>query len=126
MPKISVFIAESVSSSDFYDGRTDGRAAQEVVKLHQVRCEYRVTLDQKHLEKAVKEALAGDFGVFHLSCHGDEEGPRLSDGTDLSWTKLAGILKPLASENRLLVMASCSGGYTGLAKALKKAGATFG
>lgn len=126
MSKISVFIAESVSSSDFYAGRTDGHAAKEVVRLHQIRCEYRVVLDRIHLKKAVQEALKDDFGVFHLSCHGDDDGIRLSDGEDLGWSALAAILKPLASEKRLLVMASCSGGYAGLATELRKAQAIFG
>ncbi|ESX20338.1 hypothetical protein X747_29100 [Mesorhizobium sp. LNJC384A00] len=126
MSEMSVFIAESVSPVDFYIGRTDGRAAFEVVRLHQVRCEYRVVLDRLRLKKAVREALKGDFGVFHLSCHGADDGVRLSDGTDLSWTELAEILKPLASVDRLLVMACCSGGYAGLATELRKAGAVFG
>lgn len=76
MSQISVFIAESVSPADFYDGRTDGRAALEVVRLHEVRCEYRVVLDRPRLKKAVQEALKGDFGVFHLSCHGAHCGFR--------------------------------------------------
>jgi len=126
MAAISVFIAESVSSADFYDGRTDGRAAQEVVRLHQVRSDYRLVLDRKHLKKAVREAADGDFGVFHLSCHGDKDGVRLTDGEDLDWAELAGILKPVAGEGRLLVMASCSGGYAGLGAALAEAGAVFG
>lgn len=126
MSEISVFIAESVSPADFYIGQTDGRAAFEVVRLHQVRCEYRVVLDRLRLKKAVREALNGDFGVFHLSCHGADDGVRLSDRTDLSWTELAEILKPLASVDRLLVMASCSGGYAGLGTELRKAGAVFG
>lgn len=126
MSDLSIFIAESVGAADFYTGRTDGRAAQEVIKLHQTRCEYRVVLDRTRLRQAVRDAAEGDFDVFHLSCHGDEDGVRLSDGTDLDWGELAKVLQPLADDKKLLVMASCSGGYAGLTKALKSSKAVFG
>jgi hypothetical protein len=61
-----------------------------------------------------------------LSCHGDESGVELSDGDALTWAELAEVLKPLAQSDRLLVMASCSGGNPGLTRALALAGATYG
>jgi hypothetical protein len=121
---ISVFIAESLDAASFYIGRSDGRATHEVLKVHRLESDYRIVLDRKILNRAIRDAA--NFSVFHLSCRGGDDGVQLSDMQWLDWDELAALLKPLASKDRLLVIASCSGGHSGLTQALAKADAAFG
>ena len=69
-----MFVAESVQAEDFYEGRTDGFAANEVLKIQQVRTSYKIVLDKDHLERAIGDAHAGDFQALHISAHGDGRG----------------------------------------------------
>lgn len=124
--KISVFIAESLAPRDFYLRRLDGFAANEVLKIQSCRTDYRIVLTRRFLQQAIKEAIRGDYSIFHLSCHGAEDGIRLADGEDIDWLALAEMFVPYATSERCLVMASCSGGHDDFTKALAKAGAHFG
>jgi len=126
LSKLSVFIAESVSPNDFYIGQTDGFAAKEILNIQRVRTQYRIALTRPLLARAIRDAATGVFSAFHLSCHGDEDGIRLADKTDVDWPELARMLRPFALRSRFLVMSSCSGGYVGFSKALQKEGVTFG
>lgn len=127
MPGLRVFIAESLRPLDFYKGRLDGKAARDVLKIEHGQVEYRITFDLKRLRLAVREAAnLGCFNVFHLSCHGDEAGIELTDGSSIDWLTLAQILKDFAAPERILVMSSCCGGNIELTKALMKEGARFG
>lgn len=100
-----IYIIESPSASDLYDGRTEGRALCEALKLAGIPHEYTVAVN---LEKFA-EALAWRDGsrlfnaalkhnaypVVHLSMHGDGEGVSLTDGTSLQWWQLQRILHPI-------------------------------
>ena len=121
-----VFIAESMSSKDFYVGALDGRAAQHVLEIEHKEVQYRAVLDRLHLKKAIREATDGHFDIFQLSCHGNATGIILTDGEELTWEQLAKDLKSLASLTRGLVMASCNSGHRSLADALEKQNAKFG
>ena len=120
-----IFIAESVSAKDFYDGRVDGFAANEVLKIQAIATTYRVVLTKRLLAAAVKEAESWNSSLFHLSCHGDDNGIVLSAGTSVGWLEFAAMIRPIAVPGRSLVMSCCSGGYVGLSKALQKAGGAF-
>ncbi len=122
----SVFIAESVSTEDFYERRVDGHAANEILKIRGLSTKYRVALTKPLLKRAVKEAADGKFQIFHLSAHGNDDGICLSDDTELSWVELAMLLKRVAGPDRGLVMATCGGGDRELTEALRQAGAIFG
>lgn len=122
----SVYIIESLRAKEFYDHCLDGAAANEMLKLLDVRSQYRVALDRKHLEKAISDAVRGDFEVIHLSAHGDRAGVELTDGDEISWEELAEMLRPAAGPKKSLVMATCKGGDKKLAKALRKSGVLFG
>ena len=123
---ISVFIAESLSPKDFYERRLDGFAANEVLKIQSCPTEYRIVLTRKYLRRAIEEADENNFAIFHLSCHGDSDGIKLADGTEIDWLTLAHMFKPFATQERCLVLASCSGGHYAFTKALVKVGAAFG
>lgn len=122
---LSVLIAESVGAEDFYFNRTDGFAANEVLRIQQVRSRYRIAFDRKSLNRAILEADRDDYGILHISCHGDDEQIGLTDGTAINWPDLAGDLLPFANSDRALVLSSCSGGYVGVTKAFQKAGVAF-
>lgn len=126
MSETSVFFAESLDAEDFYDQRLDGFAANEVLKIQSCPSSYRVVLNKMMLQRAIEEAAEQNYAIFHLSCHGDGDGIYLADETFIGWLKLAKMLRPLASCDRTLVMASCSGGHYDLTKALTKADAIFG
>lgn len=124
--KAKVFIAESLAPEDFYKRRLDGFAANEVLKIQNCKSDYRIVLNLKYLDTAIKYATRSDYLIFHLSCHGDKDGIVLANGEFIDWLALARRFKPLASEKRCLIMASCSGGHYDLTKALEKSGSIFG
>jgi len=123
---LSVLIAESVSRDDFYDRRTDGYAANEILRIQQVRSDYRLVLDRRLLVRAVNSAAAQNFTVFHLSCHGDDDGILLADEDFVDWLNLGVLLRGYARMDRALVLSCCSGGYVGVTKAFEKSGVFFG
>lgn len=123
---ISVVVAESVGPRDFYLRRTDGYAAHEVLRIQQTTADYRVSLDKARLIRAIAEAHLYKFKVFHLSCHGNDDGVVLSDGCFLDWLSLGKLFRRYASEDRVLVLSCCSGGYVGVTKAFKKENIVFG
>ena len=125
----SVFVAESVQPVDFYEGRTDGFAANEVLKIQQVRTSYKIVFDKDHLARAVRDARTGDFQVLHISAHGDDRGTSLTDGNSVTWLDLAELLRTFGGApnkaTRILVVSSCMGGYVGLSKALQRHNVAF-
>jgi hypothetical protein len=125
----SVFVDESVEAEDFYEGRTDGFAANEVLKIQQVRTSYKMVFDRDHLTRAIRDARAGNFQVLHISAHGNDGGISLTDGDFVTWLDLAGLLRPFggvpSKASSVLVVSSCLGGYVGLSKALQKRNVAF-
>lgn len=126
MAGFKVFVAESNNPVDFYLGKLDGYAANELLKVLRVPSRYRIVLDRKMLKKAVAEAAKFEADIFHLSCHGDELGIQLADGDDLDWDALAEDLAPLAAPNRIFINAGCVGGHNGIAKAFRATRKRFG
>ncbi len=122
----SVFIAESLSPKDYYEKRMDGFAANEVLKIQSCKSDYKIVLTRDLLNRSIQEATNGDYKIFHLSCHGDVDGIQLANGDEIGWLDLGRMFKKYARQDRLLVMASCSGGHNDFTKALTKAGAIFG
>jgi hypothetical protein len=120
MPKLKVFIAESVSHEDFYDRNWEGHAAEEIVRLLNGRTCYRIVLNRTLLRRAIKEAVEEGYGIFHLSCHGDEDGVQLSGNRNVSWKELAGYFQGAKSAPSALILSSCVGGDAGIARAFDK------
>jgi hypothetical protein len=126
LAKFKVFIAESNSPQDFYHGRLDGYGANELLKVRRIPSRYRLTFNLDMLRLAIKEAERYEGDIFHVSCHGNDKGIALSDGTDLSWDALASEFTTFSNERRILVNSSCEGGHRGIAQAFKKASSQFG
>jgi len=120
MHKLKVFIAESVTHEDFYNRDWEGHAAEEIVRLLNGRTRYRIVLNKTLLRRAIKEAADKGYGIFHLSCHGDEEGVRLSGKRGVSWRELAEYFREAKSGPAVLVLSSCVGGDAGIARAFEK------
>ena len=125
MGRLRVFIAEAVSVRDFYVGRVDGFAANEVLKIQAIETRYRMVLTKALLAAAAREAGFWRSNIFHLSCHGDDNGIVTSDGVRTDWLEFAAMVHRIAVPGRSLVISCCSGGYVGLSKALQKTGGTF-
>lgn len=121
-----VYIVESLSPKDFYERRLDGHAANEILKILDVTTEYRIAFTKKLVKRAISEAAAGDCRVLHFSSHGDANGIRLTNNTDISWTDFVELVRPVAGKDNALVMATCGGGDKQLTKALTAAGVEFG
>lgn len=121
-----VFLIESLDSADFYERRLDGHAANEILKILDVRTEYRIAFTRSLVERAIAEAASGDFDVLHFSSHGNGEGVCLTNEIRLSWTEFVEVIKPASGPTKALVMATCRGGDTELTKALTSAGVVFG
>jgi hypothetical protein len=121
-----VFIAESNSPYDFYRGRLDGFAANEVLKVRGIASRYRIAFNLERLKDAIKEAERYKADIFHLSCHGNANGVGLCDGTSIDWPDFSTLFRPFAHESKLLVLSSCEGGHGGIAKAFQKTTGRFG
>ena len=113
MHKLKVFIAESVSHEDFYDRDWEGHPAKEIVCLLNGRARYRIVLNRTLLRRAIKEAADNAYGIFHLSCHGDEEKVRLSGKRDVSWRELAQYFQEAKSAPAVLVLSGAWGEMLG-------------
>ena len=122
----NVYIVESLSPTDFYKRRLDGYAANEILKILDVTTEYRIAFTEKLVKRAIAEAADGECHVLHFSSHGDANGIRLTNNTDISWADFVELIRPVAGKHNALVMATCGGGDKQLTKALTAAGVMFG
>ncbi|WP_152558323.1 hypothetical protein [Devosia sp. LC5] len=124
MPSNSfVYIVESPSSADLFDGRTEGRALCEAMSMAGHAHAYTVAGDRLHLQKALSVASSEDRlirewqrhqapAVMHFSMHGNSDGLQLMSGELVTWHELRGMLLPINDflPNGLLVcFSSCSG-----------------
>lgn len=121
-----VFIAESNNPDDFYHGRLDGFAANEVLKVREISSVYKLVFNIEMLKKSIEEARVLNVDIFHLSCHGDKDGIQLCDGKEISWKELVQLFSDFANSKKVLVISSCMGGHQGLAEAFMKETDKFG
>jgi hypothetical protein len=77
-------------------------------------------IDRKHLGAAIQLATSQRTDVFHLSCHGDEEGIELCDGEAIGWSVLAGYFQSGPYCPEALVMSACCGASAGIAEQFAK------
>jgi hypothetical protein len=117
------YVAESATAVDFFERRWEGHVVEEIVRLLGGRVFYRIVMTSSLLDRALNNALNRTCDVFHLSCHGDELGIQLTDGTDLSWDELALKFERATYAPKALVLSSCIGGDRGAARAFQ--GNTF-
>lgn len=120
MKTFKVFVAESVFPEDIRKGDREGQVVQAICGVLHRPITYRVVNSKEALCKAIKTASAGNYNIFHLSCHGDAKGVQLADETELSWDELAKCFQGLSSIPAALVISSCVGGDHGVSRAFKK------
>ena len=117
---MKIFIAESVTPQEFYDQDREGLVVEEIVRILGGRTVYKIVMNVTLLRKAISSASEREYEIFHLSCHGDEQGIQLTDRTDISWKELADLFQKEKTMPRALVLSSCVGGDSGIAHAFKK------
>jgi len=125
--KFFVFIVESPSAVDLYQGRSEGKIIQQAVNLNQIPCLVKTAINfeifQGALKVGLKEALnifEGMAPILHISVHGHQDGIELSSGELVNWVTLKGLLRPLneALDNNLIVCLSSCNGYSGVRMAM--------
>lgn len=115
--KSGVFIIESLSLSDESDGRTEGRMLQEMLRLLEIRSEYRYIRTLRELA-VMAEGFRKEpsFRYLHLSCHGNKSGVGLTLDT-VPFDELGKALGKL--EKRRLFISACSACNDRLADSLR-------
>jgi len=93
-----IYVIESPSSRDLYDGRNEGDALAKTLKLGSIEVAYYLAPDMDMLERAFLDIGAAiksrpdieDVMPFiHISAHGGEEGIQLTDYKDVRWAQLS-------------------------------------
>lgn len=118
-----IYVVESPSASDLFDGRTEGRALCEAMSMAGHAHTYTIAADRTHLRKALSAEASEDRlvkqwkqhqapAVMHFSMHGNSDGLQLMSGELVTWHELREMLIPINDflPNGLLVcFSSCSG-----------------
>lgn len=129
-----VYVIESPSNIDLLDGRTEGHALTESLKLAKIPSWYSLAADKASLSVALGERLNQAWQywqkspVLHLSMHGSPDGIQLTSGEFITWHELRTMLIPLmnAMQGGLLVCMSTCFGSSGCRMAMyNDSSATF-
>jgi hypothetical protein len=123
-----VYIIESPSDRDLFEGRSEQGLLGASLKLSGIHSVARTVIGREMLERALAKdvrrvwrerirALRArnrpmEIPVVHISVHGDARGIELSDGEQVSWPELGELLAPLNNRvggRLLLALSSCHG-----------------
>jgi hypothetical protein len=115
-----VIIGESGNSEDFYKRELDGPSTYQLLRLLGIEPELKYVIDRKHLRAAIQLATSQKTDVFHLSCHGDEEGIELCSEEVISWSQLSTFFQSGPYCPDALVMSACCGASAGIADEFAK------
>ncbi|USD21711.1 hypothetical protein MJO52_00790 [Microbulbifer variabilis] len=107
--KYGIFIIESLENGDYYDGKN----LKEILKLSQIKCEYRYVHTREELSEAVKEFRQSNLRYLHLSCHANMDGIEV-DNKIISNKELIEIFKGNIKKRRLFLSA-CKAGNRNMA-----------
>jgi hypothetical protein len=122
-----VYVVESPSADDLYDGRTEGRVLTEAFQLAGIKNRYIVAAGRDQFQRALGHDFAtavrqvGAVPILHLSAHGCDEGIGLTDGDLVTWDQLRDLLMPAnrALGDLLLVCMSACYGTAGRRMAMR-------
>lgn len=100
-----VYILESPHSDDIHAGICEGKGLQHALELSKVPCRY-TQVESIAAFQAEMDAIARDLGpldrqakslpLFHISCHGNEDGICLTSGEWVPWMLLRDLLRSVA------------------------------
>lgn len=121
-----VYIVDSPSSQDLFEGYSIGMALRDALKAIKIPCIYTLATDQATLNQAMifklQEAIQSHqplpfqnaYPFIHLCMHGAPEGIALTNGTFIGWPYLRQLLlthNAVKGSNPNVCMASCNGIY---------------
>lgn len=113
---LHVFVVESPSPADLYDGRSEGRVLSDMLALAGISWSYKLAVNDGSFRRALNELAAHrrrrtEIPVLHLSCHGTPDGISLTSREQVSWRDLGNALRPAhdALGFLILCMSSCGG-----------------
>lgn len=119
-----VYIVDSPSSQDLFEGYSIGMALRDTLKVIRVPVFYTLATNKNTFELAFQGKLINCINKFqttplsnaypfiHLCMHGANEGIALTDNTFLNWLELRKILMShnhIKGYDPLVCMASCNG-----------------
>lgn len=117
---LAVYILESESAEDHFDGRSESDALARSLALLEIQFTQRKVVNRKNFQKATEECAEMAHGVgypcspsiLHLAAHGSDAGIVLTSGEFIRWEELRDWLRPIniATTHALtLCMSSCKG-----------------
>lgn len=112
MSNYGIFIIESLSGEDFFDGEN----LSEILELSEITNIYREVLSKDDFIKAISEFKESNLRYLHLSCHSDMSGIEIN-GEDISNSELSIIFKNKI-KNRRIFLSACNGGNRHMATAV--------
>ena len=119
-----VYIVDSPSNNDLYDGYSIGMALRDTLRAIRIPCIYKLSTDfntfQASLSIGLKEAISvfqvqsnlSSYPFIHLCTHGFENGIVLTNNTFIDWQQLKKLLlthKSITGFEPYICMASCNG-----------------
>lgn len=119
MAQFSVYIIESPSATDIYEGKSEGKILAESLALAGIACTCRTVVNRESFVLSLIEGLIKHLTftntvipIIHISAHGNNAGIGLTDNDKITWREIA---KPIARLNKtfdnklILCMSSCQG-----------------
>lgn len=121
-----VYIIESPADIDLFENRTEGKALSNILRISEIPYEYLLVTSKRTFGQAfdlikddiseLQEEYLFVWPIIHISCHGNDEGIGLTDGSYLNWNVLYHMLEDInicfeEEQNSpiLLAMSSCYG-----------------
>jgi len=116
MNNVSVYIIESPSDRDIFNGQYEGRTLTDALQIAKIHFDYYLTVSKQTFVEAIanmKEIIQeGIYPLLHLSTHGNQDGIELTDKTFIKWDELKKYLEPInnsLNQNLCFGISSCSG-----------------
>jgi len=123
-PRPFVFIVDSPSSEDLYNGDSIGLALRNALNAIRIPCVYTLATNLETFSKTFQQKLpqsihqfqtyppSNTYPFIHLCMHGNPLGIGLTDGSLLNWSELRNLLithNHVKGYDPLVSMASCNG-----------------
>lgn len=126
-PKIFVYIIESPSAMNIYQGVSEGDLLMKAILLDGIPCVVKCVVNKDVFLQAftvgLSEMMDNNIGlipIIHISAHGNSEGIQLTSQDIITWGELKAFLSPINKilQGCLIVCMSCCEGYSGIRMAM--------